>query len=26
VKFIDENPWVKSILERIQSDKNRGGK
>ena len=26
VKFIDENPWVKPILGRIQSDKNRGGK
>ena len=26
VKFIDENPWVKPMLARIQSDKNRGGK
>ena len=26
VKFIDENPWVKPLLARIQSDKNRGGK
>ncbi len=25
VKFIDENPWVKPMLARIQSDKNRGG-
>ena len=24
VKFIDENPWVKPMLGRIQSDKNRG--
>ena len=24
VKFIDENPWVKSMLERIVKDKNRG--
>lgn len=22
VKFIDENPWVKPMLARIQSDKN----
>ena len=26
VKFIDENPWVKYILERIKSEKSRGGK
>jgi len=26
VRFIDENPWVKPLLARIQSDKNRGGK
>ena len=25
VKFIDENPWVKPMLARIQSYKNRGG-
>ena len=25
VKFIDENPWVKPMLARIQSNKNRGG-
>lgn len=25
VKFIDENPCVKPMLARIQSDKNRGG-
>ena len=24
VKFIDENPWVKPMLERIVKDKNRG--
>ena len=24
VKFIDENPWVKPMLERIVEDKNRG--
>ena len=24
VKFIDENPWVKPMLERIGKDKNRG--
>ena len=24
VKFIDENPWVKPVLERIVEDKNRG--
>ena len=26
VKFIDENPWVKTILTRLQLNKNRGGK
>ena len=26
VRFIDEDPWVKPLLARIQSDKNRGGK
>ena len=24
VKFIDDNPWVKPMLERIVKDKNRG--
>ena len=24
VQFIDENPWVKPMLERIVEDKNRG--
>ena len=24
VQFIDENPWVKPMLERIVKDKNRG--
>ena len=24
VRFIDENPWVKPMLERIVKDKNRG--
>ena len=24
VKFIDENPWVKPMLEQIVEDKNRG--
>ena len=24
VKFIDESPWVKQLLERIVKDKNRG--
>ncbi len=24
VKFIDENAWVKPMLERIVEDKNRG--
>ena len=24
VKFIDENPWVKPMLERIVKDKNSG--
>ena len=24
VQFIDENPWVKQLLERIVKDKNRG--
>ena len=26
VKFIDEDPWIKPMLTRAQSDKNQGGK
>ncbi len=26
VKFIDDDPWIKPMLTRVQSDKNQGGK